>query len=341
MSVHVAEFTGTGVDWDAFVRAQKGWTHFHLYGWKRLIETVFGHETAYLCASDGETLRGVLPLVRVRSAVFGHYLVSMPFLNYGGPLGDPDAVRALCSAAVSLADRSEADLLEVRSRCELPVELAVSHRKITVLLDLNGEKPLWDRLDAKVRSQVRRPAKSGVTFRIGGNEVEPFHAVYAAHMRDLGTPAQPLRLFAALRDAFGDDVWYGCAYLNGRPVASGCGFLWGSEFEMTWAAASIEHKSLAANMGLYWRFMEHAIEEGLHTFNFGRCTPGGGTHRFKRQWGGRDEPLWWYTHSAAAGTTAQSPSPDNGKWSWGPRIWRRLPRRVATAIGPHIVRWIP
>ena len=74
--------------WDAFVRSQPGWTPFHLYGWRHAIEDTLGHECLYHMATDaGGALHGVLPLVRVRSVLFGHYLVSMPFVNYGGPLG--------------------------------------------------------------------------------------------------------------------------------------------------------------------------------------------------------------------------------------------------------------
>ena len=56
-------------------------------------------------------------------------------------------------------------------------------------------------------------------------------------------------------------------------------------------------------MLLYWAFMERAVHERLTLFNFGRCTPGAGTHRFKRQWGSRDEQLWWY-QQARAGASA-------------------------------------
>jgi hypothetical protein len=93
-------------------------------------------------------------------------------------------------------------------------------------------------------------------------------------------------------------------------------------------------------MLLYWSFMERAIGAGLTRFNFGRCTPDGGTHRFKRQWGSRDEQLHWYQHSRG-GVDAATPSPDDGAFSWGPRLWKRLPLSVATALGPRIVRYIP
>jgi len=339
MTLAISLFDGPADTWDGFVRAQSGWTHFHLYGWRRVMETVLGHECMYLVARDeSQALRGVLPLVRVRSPLFGHFLVSMPFVNYGGPLGAAEAVRALADRAAALADEGQVKLLELRSRVPQPLELPVSHRKITVVLDLPGkEEQLWADLGSKLRSQVKRPQKEGVEMRFGPEQVEPFFGVFARHMRDLGTPTQPKALFRAIADGFGDSVWFGCAYHHGRPVAGGAGFRWDAEFEMTWASSLAAYNPIAPNMLLYWSFMQRAIADRVTLFNFGRCTPGVGTHRFKRQWGSRDEPLWWYQRGAGAST----PSPDDPAFAWGPRIWRRLPLALATALGPRIVRLIP
>src|SRR5690349_10778236 len=83
-------------EWDDFARGQIGYTHFHRLRWRTVMQRAFGHQCLYLAARDAAgALVGVLPLVRVRSVVFGHYLVSMPFLNYGGPIGTADGVRAL------------------------------------------------------------------------------------------------------------------------------------------------------------------------------------------------------------------------------------------------------
>jgi FemAB-related protein (PEP-CTERM system-associated) len=349
--MRVERFEGAAEEWDGFVRAQDGWTHFHLAGWRRVMGEALGHECVYLAARGATgALAGVLPLVRVRSALFGHYLVSMPFVNYGGPLGGAPAVRALASAAVRQADADGVKLLELRSRAELPLELPVSHRKVTVVLDIpeGGPEALFKRFPAKLRSQVRRPAKEGVTVRFGADQVAPFYEVFARHMRDLGTPAQSRRLFESIAETFGESAWFGCAWKDGRPIACGAGFVWNGEFEMTWASALNAYRSISPNMGLYWGFMERAAGEGLRLFNFGRCTPGGGTHRFKLQWGARDEPLWWYQHARGAASAdgtaaaeAHTPSPDQGAYSWGPRVWQRLPLAVATALGPRIVRFIP
>jgi len=339
--IRVEKYAGTETAWDAFAATQQGYTHFHLLRWRTVISRVFGHECVYLAAraADGE-LVGVLPLVRVRSVVFGHYLVSMPFLNYGGPLGSEAGVRALVHEATELARRDDVKLLELRSKVPLPIDLPVSHRKVTMLLDLPDDPGvLLKNFSGKLRSQIRRPQKEGVVVAFGPEQVEPFYSVFSRHMRDLGTPTQSLAFFREIADGFPDDCWFGCAYLRGQPVAAGCGFHFEEEFEMTWASSLRQYNRESPNMLLYWAFMDRAIERGVKVFNFGRCTPRSGTHRFKMQWGSREQPLWWYGLAASAEVT--TPSPNDSAFSWGPRLWRRLPTSIATAVGPSIVRYIP
>jgi hypothetical protein len=108
---------------------------------------------------------------------------------------------------------------------------------------------------------------------------------------------------------------------------------------MTWASSLREYNRESPNMLIYWSCMERAIDQGLTRFNFGRCTPGAGTHRFKMQWGGREEQLWWY--GSAASPEVATPSPNDGLFRWGPRIWRRLPASLTTTFGPSIVRYLP
>jgi FemAB-related protein (PEP-CTERM system-associated) len=337
----VDAFNGPAAEWDACVRASPEWTHFHSWGWKEVIEGVFGHECIYLAARDAAGgVVGVLPLVHTKSRVFGDYLVSMPFLNYGGPLGSELALQALVAHAAGLAVEQRHDLLELRCRGALPVNLPVSHRKITCLLDLSvGDSEAgWQRLTSNVRRKVRRAQKEGISVSFGLDQVSAFYQVFARHMRDLGTPTLPRRLFTELAERFPEDTWFGCAYYQGRPVAAGCGFQWGGEFELTWVSALQEYHRIYANMLLYWAFIERAANQRLSVFNFGRCTPGGGTHHFKQQWGSRDVALMWYQ---LAGRRHATPSPRDPEFAWGPSVWKRLPLVVANHLGPAIARVIP
>jgi hypothetical protein len=151
----------------------------------------------------------------------------------------------------------------------------------------------------------------------------------------------PRKWFEAIASRFPDDAWFACGWYQGNPIAAGAGFRWADEVEITWASSLREHNRVAPNMMLYSAFMERAVSEGLARFNFGRCSPGSGTHRFKQQWGAKDEALYWYQRSPAGAGEAATPSPDHGVLSLGPRVWRHLPLAVTTWLGPRIVRFIP
>ena len=149
-ALSIEQWQGDPRRWDAFVLGAEGATFCHLSAWRDVIGRVLGH------------IVGVLPLVRVRSRIFGHYLVSMPFLNAGGPLGPPEVRERLVAWAVDEAARSGADLLEVRSRDDVAPGLAPSDRKITVVLPLpDSAEALWTgTFRAKLRSQIRRAEKA-------------------------------------------------------------------------------------------------------------------------------------------------------------------------------------
>jgi serine/alanine adding enzyme len=340
--MRVVPFTASGRAWDAFVTRAPEATFCHLYGWRGLMADVLGHECLYAAAVDGEDeIRGVLPLVRVKSPWLGHYLVSLPFLNYGGPLGERDACAALAAWAAAEARGSRVDLLELRTRAALDAPLRTSRRKITVLLDLPDDPDvLFQSFPSKLRSQIRRPQReSAVEVRFGLGELDPFYYVFARNMHDLGTPVLPRTLFEGIARTFPDSVLFGTVCWGGHPVAAGCGFLWGGEFEMTWASSLRAHNHTGANMLLYWSFMREVIARRGRTFNFGRCTPDSGTHRFKRQWGGRDVPLPWAQWSP--GAVDATPSPERPVFQLASAVWRRLPLALANRVGPLLARQLP
>lgn len=316
-----------------------------------MFRSSLGLEPVFLAARKGERLEGVLPLIRMPRLGAGRVLVSMPFLNYGGPLGSPEVQAALLGRALRMGKEAGDRKLEVRARSavETPLvenggedpssTLAPGREKVTVVLPLpeDPDTLFKDRFKAKLRSQIRRPMKEGMEARFGPGEREAFYQVFARNMRDLGTPVLPAKFFFRMAEAFPEEVDFGAVYHEGQPVAGGCGFHFRGEFEMTWASSLREFNRQAPNMLLYWAFMERCMERGDRAFNFGRCTPGEGTHRFKRQWGGEDEPLHWLQWPEEA----PSEDPEAGVFQAAVRVWQKLPLPVANVLGPILARRIP
>ena len=105
--------------WDDFVRRCPQATFFHLSAWRDIVEEVFDHRTFYLYAERAGDIVGVLPLAEVRSRLFGHALVSLPFCVYGGIAAaedaGPETLCALEAKAETLAQALGVQHLEYRN----------------------------------------------------------------------------------------------------------------------------------------------------------------------------------------------------------------------------------
>ena len=334
-------YDGDAARWDAFVAEHPAASYTHLAGWHDVMAASLGHRPLFRVAADPESRwAGLLPMVRVRTPLLGHYLMSMPFLNSGGPLGTADATLALSTWAAQEAARSRVDLLEMRNRTDVSTHLRRSSRKITVHLPLPATpSALFDSFPSKLRSQIRRSEREDFDVRIGAEERDAFYDVFAHAMRTLGTPVLPSKFFSAIAATFPAIVEFIVVYKGTEPVAAGCGFEWRGEFELVWAGMRREWQRAAPNMLLYWSCMKRAIARGAHTFDFGRCTPGSGTHAFKRQWGGVDVALPWAQWSASEVTAP--PTKERPLFRAAAACWRRLPLAVANRLGPSIARCLP
>jgi len=327
--------------WDRFVASQSQASFCHLSGWRHVIEDVMGHRCLYRCAVDAAgRIVGVLPLARIDSPFFGQHLVSLPFLNYGGPVGSAEACRELANMALREAHGTGAKSLVLRSREAVSSDVPPSQKKITVLLELaSTPAEMWDqRFNAKFRNKIKRPQREGMDVRFGLSHVDAFYEVFAHNMRDLGTPVLPRAFFERVAETFPELCVVGAVYWKERPVAAGWGFVWRDEFEMTWSSSLRELGALKPNMLLYWAFMERLIEQGVARFNFGRSTPGSGPHEFKNSWGGVDVPLAWSEWPAA---TEHGDSREGRAMRAAVAAWRRLPLGVTKVVGPTLARALP
>ena len=325
--------------WEAFVNSCPDATFFHRLGWREIIENVFRHQTHYLVAERGAQIVGVLPLAEVRSRLFGHTLVSLPFCVYGGPAAaDADAERALIDAAADLARSLGVAHLELRDRvAKCPdwprQDLYVTFRK-EILPDIEANLLAVPR---KQRAMIRKGMKYGLKSEIDVS-VDRFFALYADNVHRHGTPPFAKAYFARLRDVFGD----GCEFLTvtdsrGRPVSGVLSFYFRDEVLPYYAGDTEQARELAANDFKYWELMRRACEKGLRIFDYGRSKRGTGSFDFKHNWGFAPAPLA-YEYRLLKGDSIPQNNPLNPKYRAMIALWKRLPRAAANALGPHIVR---
>lgn len=329
--------------WDAYVASRPDASAYHVAAWPQLIGRAFGHEVRLLAAVQDGDITGVLPLVVMRSRLFGTHAVSIPFLNAGGVLANHQAAAAaLLESATEVARDSRARYLELRHTTRHFPGLGERRHRVAMTLALKeSAEAQWTAIDRKVRNQVRKAEKSNLQAQVGGAELVPsFYEVFAHNMRDLGTPVFGRRLFEEVLETFPDTSRIVCVYRGEQPIAAGLVHWRGAWMEVPWASALREFNITSANIFLYWHMIQLAIANGCRQFEFGRCAPGEGTYQFKKQWGAEPSPLVW-EYWTAGGEVQFDLTPQSGKYGRASAMWRRLPVPVATALGPRIVRGIP
>jgi FemAB-related protein (PEP-CTERM system-associated) len=326
--------------WDAFVQRCPEATFFHRAAWQTLMTTVFKHRAFFLYAEStiGE-IQGVLPLAQVKSRLFGHALVGLPFAVYGGvAAATPEAAEALEREAQRLAQELGAEHLELRNlqprHADWPKQdLYVTFRKEI----LPEEEANMLAIPRKQRAMVRKGLKNGLVAEVDAG-VDRFFALYADNVHRHGTPALPKRYFEALKKEFGDD----CEVLTvtsaqGQLLSSVMTFYFRDEVMPYYAGDDEAARDLAANDFKYWELMRRACARGCKLFDYGRSKVGTGPYSFKKNWGFEPQPLH-YEYCLYKRDAIPQNNPNNAKYQLLIKAWRRMPLSWANALGPHIVR---
>jgi serine/alanine adding enzyme len=312
--------------------------------WLSVLREGLGHEVYAIEATASGVTCGYLPLAFVSSVIFGRYLVSLPYLNSNGVISaSPEVQTLLVDRAVELADELGARNLELRH--EQPVEHPALNGKLTSKVHMRMPLPgtteqLWKGYDPKVRNQVRKGEKHGLTVTWGRDGLlEAFYAVLSQNMRDLGTPVYSRAFFRTILATFPGAAEL-CVVRAGEQHVAGALLLHGNGVTEVPTASSLkEFNSTCANMLMYRHLIDRAVERGQSVFDFGRSTEGSPTHKFKKQWGAVPSSATWqyYVREGAVGEMR----PENPRYQRMIRVWQRLPVRVTQVLGPRIVRGIP
>lgn len=343
MDVTVHRFSETWREgWEAFIEATPAATLAHADAWLWVISRALDHQDRSLVAERGGEVCGVLPMMLLGHWLFGTLHVSLPWLDYGGIIADdPDVCRHLLESAVTQATADGASVIELRSVEKMGPELPTRDDKVTLHLELGSSKAVWGRLNPKVRNQVRKAQRAGLTCQFGREELLPdFYRVFARNMRDLGTPVWGAALFGNILERFPKTAEIALIRLGEKPVGAGLALSFKDTVYMPSASSLRPYFHFCPNNLLYWEVIKRACEAGYRRFDFGRSTIGSGTYHFKKQWGAAVKPLRWQ-YVFLKGKKMPRLNPMNRRLRVFREVWKRLPVRVATWLGPRIVRHLP
>lgn len=364
--------------WDAYVREHPDGNCYQLSGWMRAIKGAYNNGGYFLLAlaSDGEgsglpggsdRVVGVLSLMEVKNFFGGNHLVSVAFLDFGGVLADNENVeRLLVQEAIKIADKKNTKYIELRHRNPLEWLKGITSkspdisddsgciklgeksytcttlsRKVRMILELpESSAALMASFKSKVRSQIKKPIKDGLSVKVGGLDLlTDFYQVFSINMRDLGSPVHSRKLIENTLSEFKDESKIIVVYNGKQPIAGSVLVGFKSWLQNPWASALRQQRHLNPNMLLYWTMLEYASDNGFKFFDFGRSTPGESTYKFKEQWGCKPVPLNWY-HIYLNNGQNEKKIPDKERFSKAVYFWKKLPVPLTRVIGPPIRKHI-
>jgi len=353
--------------WNDYVTTHKNGFVYHLFEWKKAIEAAYGFDCPYFILEHKNRIRGIMPTAHIRLPFGRGRLVSQPYCDVGGALTDePEMADSLFAYVSQYARQRRISEIEIRDIPEFPpgseghiscngentfssgsLEPSVSG-KVRMLLDLpKDSEELLSSFKSKLRSQIRKPIRDGLTAEVGGKEMlAEFYSVFAENMRALGSPTHSMKWLDSVLTHFGDKAKCGMVYMPDKTPAAGGIILCHNKFvSIPWASSVPRLNRFNPNMLLYWTFLKFAADNGYRYFDFGRSTPNEGTYKFKAQWGAKSHPLIWKkweigrngVHSASAVSNFHSNSRIR---PMAATVIQHTPLPFATFLGSRIRKYI-
>lgn len=332
--------------WDAYVRRHPNGSFFHLYGWGDVVRSTYGYRPIYLAAKRGDDIVGLAPLIDVRAPLLGRSIISTAFTVGGGPIGDdPSAIEALASAAVAFGTQSNARYVEFRNE-DMTLDnwnrKAGQHAGFQMNIPTDEAEHLTlipRKRRADLRKALAAEAKGDLQVRFENN-LDEFYALYAASLRDLGTPIMPKRFLEEILRVFEGEVEIAFIDSKGKALAGLLSFCFDDSLLPYYVGAAQGARTRHAHDLLYWSVMRRAAVRGFSIFDFGRSKIDSGAYRYKRSWGASASPLV-YQYKLIGAREAPNVNANNPKFRYLSRAWKKLPLPIANALGPILAANFP
>lgn len=329
--------------WNDYVVKHPYSTFYHRIEWKDVIEKSFGHNSYYLMALNREKVVGILPIVHLKSLLFGSIFCSMPFLNFGGVCADNEGTeKILLSEAGKILKESGGDYLELRHKKKSSADIPAKTHKVSMTLKLDSDPDvLWNNFKTKHRTNIRRAYKNELEIRVGGKGLlNEFYHIISIGWKDLGTPIYRKSFFENILNAFENSVEIYIVFHEGRAIATAFNGLFKDTIEGMWTYSLREFARLQTNYFLYWEMIKKACQNGYKIFHLGRSTNETGATFYKSKWNATTKQLYW---EYILNNVAELPelNVDNPKYQRAINLWQKLPVKATQFIGPLFSKYIP
>ena len=304
---------------------------YHTFQYKQFIESAFGCNYILYGIIDSDEIKIVLPVVPVKSLLFGNRLISTAYQEYGGFVGDENYLGELVEELKKKYGK-DFDYLEIRGGGNAELTKADLYKR--VVLDLDSEENVWRGIQKSKRKAIKKGKKLLEVKEVKSSEINELYSLYCKNMKKFGSPGYNKKYFLEFYNKLankGLGKIFG-SYYNGKLISALFGFCYGDRVHILIAVSDSKFQKYRHSDIMHWAFIKWACSKGYSKFDFGRVREDSGQLSFKLKWGGEVKELPSY-YSLWKIKEVPHHDPHNGKFSLLVKIWRILPLWLTKIIG--------
>ena len=339
--------------WEKFTRMQENFSPQHSLGWKKSIEKEYKNcvPRYLLNKNENGNIETIFPFFLIESKIFGNKLISLPFIDFGGPIGKID--NKFLKEILNYIKKNE-DISKVEIRLN---DFMVDYKKIEknlinngfkkefkknqFILQLRGEEELWNDFNRITRKGIKKAKKSNLQLKEINNEEElkSFYKLYFNNMKNFGTPQHSYNFFNNLRGMKKEFKGLNC-YKEDKLIGS---LIILCTKHYSYAAYNVSDRKFLIyqpNDLIHWEMIRWCMKKGIKYFDFGQCdasskegTHAYGIYKFKKKWGGKLYNRCYFYYEFDKKDKIESIKKERDLLT---NIWGKLPSSLIKIIGPKI-----
>lgn len=328
-------------EWHDLLFSHSGATLYHTPEWKKFLEKTFDYKPHYLFANDecGQ-LAGMLPLFHVRSRLTGNRLLSVPFAHECNPLGSPDVLKDLVTAAIDLSQHLDTSYIELRGGIDHTGFISQNVFS-TYILQLVTIEKTWSLIHKSAKRYIKKSMDSvNVTHSNFKEDADIFYQINCINKKRKGVPAHPENFFKNLTFELPDSVNIYLAKLGQDTIGGIITLDSGTDTVIYgYGASDPKYLDYSPVYACLWKSIEDACLLGRKYYDFGRVSSDNmGLIDFKKKWGAQERKLYYsyYPESVKSVLTNR----DSFLNRLGNTVIRRMPMSVYTkfsdVVFPHL-----
>jgi serine/alanine adding enzyme len=331
--------------------------HFqHTLYFKDAVESTYNNCSGrYYFLEEKGKIKAIFPLFLLKSKFFGNRIISLPFVDDCGFVGEYTK-KDLLQLFQKLKNESFKKIeLRVSSffnftlgMKKLLTEIGFNFddSKQQVVISLTDVDKMWRGLKKNVRNSITLAERSGLVLKKIDDlrELKSFYKLYFKNMKQFGTPQHSFSYIKNLLNFEKNNFIALNVYHKDRLAGAVIAFFFNNHSYLMFNVSESKLRKYGSNDFLYWNLIKECFKQDIKSLDLGEVDREPvskrqkGVYNFKIKWLG--EVYDKYVFSSSFEENGELKSEDDSlevsKLKKYRRIWKKMPRFLVRFLGPKL-----